>query len=67
MNEHIVKSFDQELELLDKKIAQMGGLVERLLAQGFDALEKRDPEAGRAAAVGQRPRRRRASSARSRS
>ena len=44
MNEHIVRSYDQELELLDKKIAQMGGLVERLLAQGFDALEKRDPE-----------------------
>src|SRR5262245_10780216 len=44
MNEHIVKSFDQELELLDKKVAQMGGLVERQLAQGFDALDKRDPE-----------------------
>ena len=34
MHEHIVKSFDQELQLLDKKIAQMGGLAERLLAQG---------------------------------
>ena len=44
MNEHIVKSFDQELLLLDKKIAQMGGLAERLLAQGFDSLEKRDPK-----------------------
>jgi phosphate transport system protein len=44
MQEHIVKSYDQELELLDKKIAQMGGLVERQLAQGFDALEKRDPQ-----------------------
>jgi phosphate transport system protein len=44
MSEHIVRSYDQELELLDKKIAQMGGLVERLLAEGFDALEKRDPE-----------------------
>ncbi len=44
MSEHIVRSYDQELELLDKKIAQMGGLVERLLAEGFDALEKRDPQ-----------------------
>jgi phosphate transport system protein len=44
MNEHIVKSFDQELLLLDKKIAQMGGLSERLVAQGFDSLEKRDPK-----------------------
>ena len=46
MNEHIVKSFDQELLLLDKKIAQMGGLAERLLAQAFDSLERRDPKLG---------------------
>src|SRR6476619_1683253 len=46
MNEHIVKSFDQELLLLEKKIAQMGGLAERLLAQAFDSLEKRDPKLG---------------------
>jgi phosphate transport system protein len=44
MHEHIVKSYDQELQLLDRKIAQMGGLAERLLAQGFDALERRDPK-----------------------
>ncbi len=49
MHEHIVKSFDQELELLDKMVAQMGGLVEQQLAQGFDALEKRDPELATAA------------------
>jgi phosphate transport system protein len=54
MNEHIVKSFDQELERLDKNIAQMGGLVERLLAQGFDALEKRDPSLAEAAAASDR-------------
>jgi phosphate transport system protein len=54
MNEHIVKSYDQELELLDKKIAQMGGLAERLLAQGFDALEKRDPSLAEAAAASDR-------------
>jgi len=51
MNEHIVKSYDQELELLDKKIAQMGGHVERLLAEAFDALEKRDPQLAAAAAA----------------
>jgi phosphate transport system protein len=44
MSEHIVKSFDQELQLLDKKVAQMGGFAERLLAHAFDALEKRDPK-----------------------
>ena len=54
MHEHIVKSYDQELGLLDKKIAQMGGLVERLLAQGFDALEKRDPQLAEAAAASDR-------------
>ena len=54
MNEHIVKSYDQELELLDKKIAQMGGLVEQQLAQGFDALEKRDPKLAEAAAASDR-------------
>ena len=44
MNEHIVRAYDQELELLDKKVAQMGGLVEQQLARGFDALERRDPQ-----------------------
>jgi phosphate transport system protein len=46
MNEHTVKSYEEELALLDKKIAQMGGLAERLLAQAFDSLEKRDPKLG---------------------
>lgn len=44
MKEHIVKSYDQELQTLDRKVAQMGGLVERLLGQAFDALERRDPQ-----------------------
>ena len=54
MNEHIVKSFDQELQLLDKKIAQMGGLAERQLAQAFDALERRDPKLAEAAVASDR-------------
>jgi phosphate transport system protein len=54
MDAHIVKSYDHELGQLDKKIAQMGGLVERLLAQGFDALEKRDPALAEAAATSDR-------------
>jgi phosphate transport system protein len=44
MNEHIVKSYEDELALLDKKIAHMGGLAERILGQAFDALERRDPK-----------------------
>jgi phosphate transport system protein len=44
MNEHIVRSYEDELALLDKKIAHMGGLAERILGQAFDALERRDPK-----------------------
>ena len=43
MNPHTVKTYDEELQLLDKKIAQMGGLAEHNLGQAFDALQKRDP------------------------
>jgi phosphate transport system protein len=43
MNDHIVRSYEDELALLDKKIAHMGGLAEHNLGQSFDALEKRDP------------------------
>ncbi len=43
MNSHTVKSYEDELELLDKKIAQMGGIAEHNLGQAFDALQKRDP------------------------
>ena len=43
MAEHTVKSYEEELALLDKKIAQMGGMTEQNLGQSFDALEKRDP------------------------
>ena len=43
MNEHTVRSYEDELALLDKKIAQMGGIAEQNLGQSFDALERRDP------------------------
>lgn len=43
MKEHIVRSYTEELALLDRKIAQMGGLAEEALGHAFDALEKRDP------------------------
>ncbi|MGD9786287.1 MAG: phosphate signaling complex protein PhoU [Hyphomicrobiaceae bacterium] len=44
MNTHTVKSYEAELELLDRKIAQMGGLAERNLGEAFDALQRRDPK-----------------------
>ena len=43
MREHIVRSYQEELALLDRRVAQMGGLAENALGQAFDALEKRDP------------------------
>jgi phosphate transport system protein len=43
MNDHTVKAYNEELALLDKKVAHMGGLAEHVLGQAFDALEKRDP------------------------
>ena len=44
MNEHIVRSYEEELKLLDRRIAQMGGCAEKLLLQAMDALERRDPK-----------------------
>lgn len=43
MNEHTVKSYEDEFTQLDKRIAQMGGLAEHSLGQAFHALERRDP------------------------
>ena len=43
MSEHIVKTYKDELALLDRRIAQMGGLAEQQLAQSIDALDARDP------------------------
>ena len=43
MNRHIVKSYDAEFKELDRLTAHMGGLAEKLLADAFAALERRDP------------------------
>ncbi|MGB0683568.1 MAG: phosphate signaling complex protein PhoU [Magnetovibrionaceae bacterium] len=43
-NNHIVKSYDRELNDLDKIIAEMGGLAEAQIADAIDALMKRDEE-----------------------
>lgn len=43
--DHIVKSFDEELQRLKQAVAQMGGLVEAQLQNAVDALVKRDQEA----------------------
>lgn len=40
--EHIVKSFDQELDLLKRTIVQMGGLAERQLESAIHSVMRRD-------------------------
>ena len=42
MTEHIVTAFENELKELGRKVAEMGGRAERLVAQSIDALMKRD-------------------------
>lgn len=43
-SDHIVKSFDEQLNQLSQLIARMGGLAESQLASAMDALVKRDSE-----------------------
>ena len=43
-NDHIVKSYDQQINLLTRKIIEMGGLVEQQLAAAIDALVSRNLE-----------------------
>jgi phosphate transport system protein len=40
----MARSHEHEIALLDKRIAQMGGLAESLLGQAFEALERRNPQ-----------------------
>jgi phosphate transport system protein len=44
MSTHTVKAFDQELTDLGRRIAEMGGIAERMLADATTALEKGDIE-----------------------
>lgn len=44
MPEHLVKSYDEELERLNKMIVEMGGLAESQLAGAIEAFIKRDSE-----------------------
>lgn len=43
MNEHIVKSYENDLLSLERQIARMGGLAEEILGKSFDSLSRRDP------------------------
>lgn len=43
-SDHIVKSYDEELNHLNESILKMGGLSEALLADALDSVTRRDPE-----------------------
>jgi phosphate transport system protein len=42
--EHIVKSYDEELQRLNKMIVEMGGLAESQLADAIEAVQERDSD-----------------------
>ncbi|HQT54740.1 MAG TPA: PhoU domain-containing protein, partial [Phenylobacterium sp.] len=42
MNEHIVKSYEDELNTLTAECARMGGLTEAQVGDGIDAVVRRD-------------------------
>jgi len=44
VSEHIIKSYDEELQRLDDTITQMGGVAESQLAAAIDAVVKRDSD-----------------------
>ena len=43
-SEHLVKSFDEQLERLNASISEMGGLAEAQLQMALDALSRRDTD-----------------------
>jgi phosphate transport system protein len=50
--EHIVASFDRDLEAIQANIMRMGGLVEDAIAKAAQAFESRDPELAREVRAG---------------
>ena len=48
MPDHIVRAFDKELEDLGRRIAEMGGIAETMLAEAMDALGSLDTDLARA-------------------
>jgi phosphate transport system protein len=46
MTDHTVKAYDKDLEILGRKIAEMGGIAEKMLADSMDSLTTFDVELG---------------------
>jgi phosphate transport system protein len=47
MTEHTTKAFDAELQEITRKVAEMGGIAEKEIADSVDALVRRDAELAR--------------------
>src|SRR3954470_8512407 len=46
-SEHTAKAFDSDLQELTRRVAEMGGLVERMIVESVDALVRRDAALGK--------------------
>ena len=46
-SEHTAKAFDSDLQELTRLVAEMGGLVERMITESVDALVRRDVALGK--------------------
>ena len=46
-SEHTAKAFDSDLQELTRLVAEMGGLVERMITESVDALVRRDVPLGK--------------------
>jgi phosphate transport system protein len=47
MTDHTVRSYDRDLEILGRRIAEMGGICEKMLSEAMDALANLDPDLGK--------------------
>jgi phosphate transport system protein len=47
MTEHTAKAFDQDLQEITRKVAEMGGMAEKEIVDAVDALVRRDAELAR--------------------
>jgi phosphate transport system protein len=51
MSDHTVRAYDNELEALGRKIAEMGGIAEQMLSNAMDALATLDADLARSTVV----------------
>ena len=57
MVEHTVKTFDRELDALERRIVEMGGIAEKMVIDAMDALANADTMLARARRGRSAPRR----------